>query len=69
MKQNDVNTKLLKDEAKLKLADSDLFDRIINLKLYAGERKPDGTSIVKDEYVIRSDWEVHYPEQNKVMTQ
>lgn len=69
MKQSDVNTMLLKDEAKLKLANSDLFDRIINLKLYAGERKPDGTSIVKDEYVIRSDWEVYYPEQNKAMTQ
>lgn len=69
MKQNDVNTMLLKDAEKLKLADSDLFDRVINLKLYAGERKADGTAIVKDEYVIRSDWEVYYPEQNKLLTQ
>ena len=66
---NNVTTKLLDDKKKVKLTENDLFDRIINLKLYAGERKPDGTSIVKDSYVIRSDWEIFYPDLNKAVTQ
>lgn len=66
---NNVRTELLDDKLKINLSNSDLFDRIINLKLYAGERKADGTAIVKDTYVIRSDWEVYYPDQNKALTQ
>lgn len=66
---NNVTTMLLDDKEKVNLTESDLFDRIINLKLYAGERKPDGTSIVKDTYVIRSDWEIYYPDLNKAVTQ
>lgn len=57
------NYKLLADENKVKLGKDDIFDRIINLKLYAGEIKDDGTSVVKDTYVIRSDWEICYPDQ------
>lgn len=66
---NNVRTELLQDKLKVNLTESDLFDRIINLKIYAGERKPDGTAIVKDTYVIRSDWEIYYPDQQKSLTQ
>lgn len=58
-----INSRLLADEKKVDLTEHDLFDRIINLKLYAGERKPDGTCIIKDTYVVRSDWEIYYPKQ------
>lgn len=71
---NSVNSYLLADDKKVKvggigLTQNDLFDRIINLKIYAGEIKPDGTSIVKDTYVIRSDWEIYYPDQSKSITE
>lgn len=65
---NSFDSSLLSDKDKLNLTKSDLFDRIINLKLYAGEMKADGTSIVKDTYVIRSDWEIYYPDQYKALT-
>ncbi len=65
---NNVNSRLLSDKNKLSLSENDLFDRIINLKLYAGEIHSDGTSVVKDTYIIRSDWEIYYPAQNQIMT-
>lgn len=43
---------------------TELFDRVINLKLYTQET---GTNQIKDEYVIRSDWEVYYPDLNHVI--
>lgn len=69
---NNVTTSLLADNLKagvgaVGLTKDDLFDRIINLKFYAGERLPDGTNIVKDTYVIRSDWEIYYPDQNNAV--
>lgn len=69
---NNVTTNLLADKNKaglggIGLTKDDLFDRIINLKFYAGERLPDGTNNVKDTYVIRSDWEIYYPDQNNAL--
>lgn len=65
---NNVNSMLLKDSDKLSLKENDIFDRIINLKLYAGEIQSDGTAVVKDTYIIRSDWEIYYPNQNQVLS-
>lgn len=47
------NTGLLHDKSKLSLGALDLFDRVINLKLTIG----DGS-----EYVVRSDYEMYYPD-------
>ena len=64
---NSFSSMLMDDKNKPQLNESDLFDRIINLKLYAGEMRADGTAIVKDTYVIRSDWEIYYPDQYKAV--
>lgn len=45
----------------------DMFDRIINLKLTSAYYK-DNNAVKKDEYVIRSDWEMYYPQIGKVVT-
>lgn len=59
----DYTTNLLSDKDKSQgvytFDKSDLFDRIINLKLYT--RATDSNAI-QDEYVIRSDWEMYYPD-------
>lgn len=63
----DYSTSLLSDKEKSKgvytFTQSDLFDRIINLKLFT---KATDTNAIQDEYVIRSDWEAYYPNMNHV---
>lgn len=54
---SDFKTQLLADKDKVKLTESDLVDRVINLKLYV--KNKDGT--LKDTYVIRSDFEMYFP--------
>ena len=54
---DDFVTMFLPDKDKVTLTESDLADRVINLKLYVSK---DG--IRTDEYVIRSDFETYYPE-------
>lgn len=54
---NDFETQFLADKDKVSLSSSDIFDRVINLKLYV--KNKDGT--LKDTYVIRSDYELYYP--------
>ena len=65
------NSSLLQDNPKSKgvysFTKDDLFDRIINLKLTAYTEK-EGQPVVHDEYVIRSDWEMYYPDMGKVAT-
>lgn len=67
----DYNSSLLQDvpksEGVYSFTPDDLFDRVINLKLTAYEKK-DGQPVVHDEYIIRSDWEMYYPDMNKVAT-
>lgn len=53
----DFVTQFLADKDKVSIGADDLFDRVINLKLYV--KNKDGT--LKDTYVIRSDYELHYP--------
>ena len=64
----DYTSNLLSDKQKAEgvyaFSQSELFDRIINLKLYTRET---GTNKIRDEYVIRSDWEVYYPDLPKVI--
>lgn len=64
----DYTSNLLPDEEKGKgvysFTSGELFDRIINLKLYTCVT---GTNQIKDEYVIRSDWELYYPDMMKVV--
>lgn len=58
----DYTSNLLSDKEKAKgvyrFTEAELFDRIINLKLYT---RKTGTNQIADEYVIRSDWELYYP--------
>ena len=54
---NELNTGLLSDKDKVSLTENDLYDKVINLKLYV--KNKDGTE--KDTYVIRSDFELFYP--------
>ena len=70
--KTDYTSYLLPDKEKAKgiysFTPADLFDRIINLKLTTQDYK-DKKGIVKhDEYVIRSDWEIYYPELGKIAT-
>ena len=64
----DYSTQLLGDKDKAKgvyeFTKNELFDRIINLKFTAIDRK---TGKI-DEFVIRSDWEAYYPDLNRVAT-
>ena len=64
----DFTSNLLPDAEKGKgvysFTSGDLFDRIINLKLYTCET---GTNKIQDEYVIRSDWELYYPDMMKTI--
>ena len=54
---NDFKTQLMADKDKVTLTENDLFDKVINLKLYVEDK--DGT--LKDTYVIRSDYEMYFP--------
>ena len=54
---NDFKTQLMADKDKVTLTENDLFDKVINLKLYV--KNKDGT--LKDTYVIRSDFEMYFP--------
>lgn len=57
------NSFLLPDKNKTNLTQFDIFDRIINLKLTTGKLNSDGvTATEKDVYVVRSDYEVVYPD-------
>lgn len=59
----DFTSNLLDDKHKAKgvyaFSQAELFDRIINLKLYT---RATGSNAIQDEYVIRSDWELYYPD-------
>ena len=63
----DYTTNLLPDRAKSRgvysFTQEELFDRVINLKLYT---QSTSSNKIVDEYVIRSDWEAYYPNLNKV---
>ncbi len=69
---NDYRTNLMTDKDKSKgvysFTPADMFDRIINLKLTTQDYKDEKGNITHDEYVIRSDWEIHYPDIGKVVT-
>lgn len=47
------------DKDKVTLTENDIFDRVINLKLFVQDEKGN----LKDTYVIRSDYELYYPNQ------
>lgn len=55
---NDFVTRYKADKDKINLTHEDFFDKVINLKLYA--QNADGTE--KDTYIIRSDYELYYPD-------
>lgn len=55
-------TNLLQEDKKTNLTSLDLFDRVINLKLTVSSKDANGNNIPKQEYVIRSDYEMYYPE-------
>ena len=54
---------LIKDEQKLNLSPEDLFDKIINLKINCY----DVNTQLRESFVIRSDYEMIYPEVNDVI--
>lgn len=68
----DFNANLLSDKDKKNgyagFEIGDMFDRIINLKLTSASYTDSEGMIKKDEYVIRSDWEMYYPAIGKVVT-
>lgn len=55
-------TNLLQEDKKTDLTSLDLFDRIINLKLTVSSKDTNGNNIPKQEYVLRSDYEMYYPD-------
>lgn len=63
-KVNANNSHLLNDSLKTDLSYLDIFDKVINLRLTTVDKS--GTQ--KDVYVIRSDFEVYYPELQKSVT-
>lgn len=68
----DYESSLMSDEYKKDgvqgLTIDTMFDRIINLKLSSAYYTKSDGMVVKDEYVIRSDWEMYYPEMGKIVT-
>ena len=66
--KNDYTTHLLGDKDKaegvFKFTKDELFDRVINLRLHAVDRRTGET----EEFTIHSDWEAYYPELNRVAT-
>ena len=71
MSKEEFKTSFLADKDKVNLTSADMFDRVINLKLYTeitettdtGERK-----VVKDAYVVRSDFEMYFPDMMNTVT-
>jgi len=59
---DDFITTFMADKDKVTLTENDILDRVINLKLYTVH---DGSE--KDEYVIRSDFELYYPDTLKLV--
>lgn len=62
---------LLSDSEKGRFDENDLFDRVINLKIktteFASGSNEDGSvKYAAEEFVIRSDYELYYPNQNIV---
>lgn len=57
------NAGFLNNSGKVELTSQDFFDRIINLKFITGEYKEgeEGAATKRDEYFVRSDYEVVYP--------
>lgn len=59
------NGSLLENRYKTDMSPLDLFDRIVNLKLYISEKKegdtPEASVEVEREFIIRSDFEIFYP--------
>lgn len=53
---------LLADKNKCSLGALDIFDKVINLKLTTSEKDTNGNSFKKNEYIIRSDYEMYFPE-------
>ena len=68
----DYTSNLMTNETKAKgfsaFSADDLFDRIINLKLITASYKDGEGNTKHDEYVIRSDWELYYPQTGKLAT-
>lgn len=67
MSNNITVGSLLSDKDKVTLSQNDLFDRVINLKLVTGDfnasATPSGSvALTKDTFVIRSDYELVYPD-------
>lgn len=63
------NTALLADKSKCALGALDIFDKVINLKLTISEKDAKGNNVMKNEYVIRSDYEMYFPKlMNAVST-
>ena len=63
------NTALLADKSKCELGALDIFDKVINLKLTISEKDAKGNNVMKNEYVIRSDYEMYFPKlMNAVST-
>lgn len=54
----------LEDKDKVNFNELDIFDRVINVKLYTS----DENGIEKDVYTIRSDYEIVYPNQMSAIT-
>lgn len=54
------NSSILQDQYKTSLSAFDLYDRVINLKLTTTTKDTNGNAVVKDEYVIRSDYEMYF---------
>ena len=55
-------TSFLKDENKTGLGELDIFDRVINLKLTVSSKDVNGNDIPAQEFVIRSDYEMYFPQ-------
>lgn len=62
-----MNLSLQEDSKKVKLSANDLFDRIINLKIKVGiPATKTNPAVIKDEFVIRSDFEVFYTNSDSI---
>lgn len=62
-------TSFLQNESKCDLGSLDIFDKVINLKLTLGEKDSNGNVIEKEQYVIRSDYEVYFPDLMKAVSE
>ena len=62
VKEKAPRTSFLKDESKTSLGELDIFDRVINLKLTVSSKDVNGNDIPAQEFVIRSDYEMYFPQ-------